>query len=43
MIQARQTISIFIGYDHVNTSDIIEGRNKYNGTIIKLMFGQNFK
>ena len=43
MIQSRQTISIFIGYDHVNTSDIVDGRNKYNGTIIKLMFGQNIK
>jgi len=43
MIQSRQTISIFIGYDHLNTSDIVEGRNKYNGVIIKLMFGQNFK
>ena len=43
MIQSRQTISIFIGYDHINTSNIVDGRNKYNGTIIKLMFGQNIK
>ena len=39
MMAPKRVMSLFLGYDYISIGDVVEGRDHYGGTVLKLMIG----
>ncbi len=43
MMQPERVMSLFLGYDYISIGDVVEGRDHYGGTVLKIMIGRKLK
>ena len=43
MMDSKRFMSLFLGYDYISIGDVVEGRDHYGGTVLKIMIGRKFR
>ena len=43
MMDPKRVMSLFLGYDYISIGDVVEGRDHYGGTVLKIMIGRKLK